>query len=102
MQQMDWSGWHSAYDHPESRLSVRLRAVQRCIRSALDRCPAGEVRAISMCAGQGRDLLGVLQHHPRKDDVRARLVELDEQNVTIARNLARAAALAQVETVAGD
>ncbi|GHD35622.1 hypothetical protein GCM10010335_31060 [Streptomyces galbus] len=32
-----------------------------------------------MCAGQGRDLIGVLAGHPRRDDVRARLVELDEK-----------------------
>jgi hypothetical protein len=32
---------------------------------------------ISLCAGQGRDLLGVLADHPRREDVRARLVELD-------------------------
>jgi hypothetical protein len=51
-------------------------------------CTAGEVRLISLCAGQGRDLIGVLTGHPRRDDVRARLVELDERNVVLARQVA--------------
>jgi hypothetical protein len=33
----------------------------------------------------GRDVIGVLAGHPRRDDVRARLVELDERNVAVAR-----------------
>jgi len=57
---------------------------------------------ISICAGQGHDLLGPLQQHPRRDDVLARLVELDVQNVGIARGVAREAALSRVEIVTGD
>ncbi len=34
---------------------------------------------ISACAGEGRDLLGVLADHPRAADVTARLVELDPE-----------------------
>lgn len=33
---------------------------------------------LSLCAGDGRDLLGVLERHPRRADVHARLIELDE------------------------
>ena len=33
-----------------------------------------------MCAGQGHDLIGALDGHPRAADVRARLVELDPRN----------------------
>jgi hypothetical protein len=80
----------------------QLRAVQSRIRVALDDCPAGDIRVVSMCAGQGQDLLGVLQHHVRRHDVWARLVELDEQNVAIARMTAQAMALPRVEIVAGD
>jgi hypothetical protein len=53
--------------------------VQGLIRSALDRCPPGPIRIVSMCAGDGRDLLGVLPDHPRRRDVHARLVELDPE-----------------------
>jgi hypothetical protein len=94
----DWHGWHEAYDDPASSLARRLAIVQDGIRAALDRCPPGPVRAVSVCAGQGRDLLGVLAGHPRAPDVRARLVELDERNVAAAR----AALPPGVEVVEGD
>lgn len=72
-----WLDWHAAYDVPDSPLSRRLAIVQRCISDALDAAPPGPVRVVSMCAGDGRDLLGVLERHPRGRDVRGRLVELD-------------------------
>ncbi|GGV88906.1 hypothetical protein GCM10015535_41290 [Streptomyces gelaticus] len=53
---MDWQAWHDAFDVPESWLARRLRAVQDRIRDALDTAPSGPLRAISLCAGQGRDL----------------------------------------------
>jgi hypothetical protein len=102
MSQISWSEWHRLYADPNSRLSLRLRAVQTRIQEALDDCPAGDIRVVSLCAGQGQDLLGVLQHHVRRDDVLARLVELDEHNVAIARTTAQATALPRVEIVAGD
>jgi hypothetical protein len=76
--------------------------VQAHVRAALDRAAAGPIRAISVCAGQGHDLIGVLGGHPRSADVTARLVELDEHNVVIARRAAHAAGLAGVEVVAAD
>jgi len=99
---MDWAAWHDAYDDPESVLAGRLAAVQRIIRDTLDGLPAGPVSAISMCAGQGRDLLGALATHPRRDDVRARLVELDPSNAAAAEESARRAGLDGVEVVRGD
>ena len=54
----DWHDWHAAYDNPGSGLARRLSWVQDRIRAALDAAPAGPVRAISLCAGQGRDLIG--------------------------------------------
>ena len=54
------------------------------LRVALDGAPPGELRVVSMCAGQGRDVIGVLSQHPRRSDVRARLVERDERNVAVA------------------
>jgi hypothetical protein len=67
--------------------------VQGKLRAELDRAPAGDVRLISLCAGQGRDVIGALTRHPRRDDVRARLVELDGRNVALARQAARAVAV---------
>ena len=98
-----WTAWHEAYEDPVSRLSMRLACVQGRIRDALDDAPAGPIRVISLCAGQGRDLIGVLAAgHPRTPDVRARLVELDPDNAAYARDSAARAGLADVEVVTGD
>src|SRR5262245_43494417 len=94
----DWREWHEEYDDPDSRLTRRLHVVQAYISDALDHMPPGSIRAISACAGEGRDLLGVLATHPRAADVTARLVELDpELAATAAAN-----APAGVEVVCGD
>ncbi|MFC4116190.1 SAM-dependent methyltransferase [Nonomuraea zeae] len=95
MTEPDWAAWHDAYDQPGSPLERRLRVVQRQVGAALD---AGVTRVVSLCAGQGRDLLPVLAAHPRRDEVRARLVELDEHNVDVARSIAPEG----VEVVCGD
>jgi len=100
--QRDWVEWHRDYDDPGSLLSRRLELVQRHLRAEFDRAPAGDIRLISLCAGQGRDVIGVLAGHPRRDDVRARLVELDERNVAVAREAARAAGLDGVEVLRAD
>ena len=47
-------------------------------------------------------MIGVLAGHPRRDEVRARLVELDERNVTAARQAAQAAGLDGVEMLQAD
>lgn len=98
----DWVTWHDAYEDPDSPASVRLTLVQRHIRDALDEAPAGPLRAVSMCAGDGRDLLDVLATHARADDVTARLVELDPELAGRARARAAAARLTGVEIVTGD
>ena len=82
----DWYTWHHDYDEPGTALAQRLAAVQDQIRAALDAAPPGPLHAISLCAGQGRDLIGALARHPRRDDVSARLVELEARwgNVPLA------------------
>ena len=102
MARRDWVEWHRDYDDPGSLLSRRLELVQGHLRTGLDRAPAGDVRLISLCAGQGRDVIGVLTGHPRRDDVRARLVERDERNVALARQAAQAAGLHGVEVLQAD
>jgi hypothetical protein len=99
---MDWQKWHDRYDSPDSPLAHRLRLVQDRIRLALDAAPPGPLRVVSLCAGQGRDLLGVLPTHPRREAVRARLVELDPANVAAATETAAALGLPGVEAVTAD
>jgi hypothetical protein len=98
----DWLAWHRPYDEAGSPLQLRLAAVQAHIRRALGACPPGPIRVVSMCAGQGRDLLEVLVEHPRRADVTARLVELDERNVDQARSAVDGAGLTGVEVVKAD
>ena len=62
---MNWVEWHDEYDQPGTSLHRRLELVRHRIREALDAAPPGPIRALSMCAGQGLDLLGVLDDHPR-------------------------------------
>ena len=81
----DWQLWHSPYDDPTSALSARLSVVQEQLSLALDRAPAGPLRLLSLCAGQGRDVLPVLARHPRGRDVTGRLVELHPDLADIAR-----------------
>jgi hypothetical protein len=95
---VDWADWHRAYADPDSPLHRRLEIVRAHIGDALAAAPPGEIRVVSVCAGQGADLLPVLAEHPRGGDVRARLVELDPRNAAAAR----AAAPDGVEVVTGD
>jgi hypothetical protein len=94
----DWVAWHSEYEDPNSRLSQRVREVQKQLSAALERAPAGPIRLISACAGEGRDVLPVLREHARGGDVAARLVEFDGQ---LSAN-ARTHAPPNVEVVTGD
>jgi hypothetical protein len=98
----DWRAWHDAYDDPESSLARRLRVIQARVAAWLDAAPPGPLRLISMCAGQGRDLIGVLSAHPRRRDVSARLVELDPRNVAAASFSVAETGLQAVSVVEGD
>lgn len=98
----DWLDWHAHYDTPGSGMADRLTEVRRQITAVLDASGPGPIRVVSICAGQGRDLLGALAGHPRANDVRARLVELDPRNAALASDGASAAGLDQVEVVVGD
>jgi hypothetical protein len=97
-----WATWHDAYDNPESDLSQRLIAVQRRLSDAIDEAPAGAVRVISACAGQGHDVVGVLKTHPRAADVQALLVESDDHNVGVARARIAAEGIAGVDVLQAD
>lgn len=97
----DYIAWHDAYRDPSSDLSRRLAVVQEEIRNVLAAKPDGRLQVISMCAGQGHDLIGVLADDPQADRVRALLVELEPANVAKIREKASAAGL-QLDVVQGD
>ncbi|WP_194916025.1 class I SAM-dependent methyltransferase family protein [Catenulispora rubra] len=99
----DWKTWFAEYDNPDSSMAQRLVVVQRGIRRALDEAPAGSIKILSLCAGEGRDLVPVLAEHPRRADVRARLIEFDPAIAQIARDAVTAADLdGVVEVGTGD
>jgi hypothetical protein len=98
----DWLAWHAAYDDPSSPMSARLRRVSWHLARAIDQAPAGPVRLVSLCAGQGRDVVGVLPAHPRRHDVCAVLVEADARIAEAARRAAEEAGLPQVEVRGAD
>ena len=65
------------YEDPSSITSQRLAVVRDWIRFSVEAIPPGPVRTVSICAGDGRDLVGALADHPRRTDVRGLLVEID-------------------------
>ena len=67
---MAWDHWYREYDHSPS-LQARLAIVRRQIAAALDLCPPGPIRIISLCAGDGRDLVGALLLDRRRLDAMA-------------------------------
>jgi len=96
----EWVAWHEGY-RPGTPLARRLIVVQGMIRTALDESPPGPIRLISLCAGDGRDILGVLADHPRAGDVRGVLVEADPELAQRAR--AHAAEISTtIEVATGD
>jgi len=83
-------------------LAQRLAIVRQRLGERLSAAPSGAVRLVSMCAGQGRDVFGVMPSHPRRSDVTAVLVELDHRNVEVARETAARTGASQVEVIEGD
>jgi hypothetical protein len=98
----DWLAWHEPYQDERSPLSRRLRAVQQQVRRVLPRMLDGAFTAVSLCAGQGDDLIGVLNDYSQASLVRGRLVEIDERNIERMRTKARAAGLTHLEIIRGD
>ena len=97
-----WSSWHDAYDDPRSPLSVRLSIVQEETRQAISLRPAGAIRLVSICAGQGRDVIGAVDGHPRQADTTAVLLESDPKNVDLAQARAGMAGLTNVLAIQAD
>ena len=100
-QTRDWHDWHKQYDDPNSDLSHRREVVRRRLCEDLDR-RTGPLRLISMCAGQGLDVIPVLAKHAHRDDTDALLVELDPTLAGIAEESARAAGLDRVRVLCAD
>lgn len=73
----DWGAWHKAYSEGASPQARRLGIVRSCIREVLDAREGLPTAVTSICAGDGRDILGVLAGRPGASRVAVTLVELD-------------------------
>ena len=98
----EWVEWHHGYVREGTLLARRLRRVQVRIRESLGRRSPGRIQVISMCAGDGRDLLGVLADHPRRNDVRARIVDIPPELVSAGRREIARCPVSGIEFVLGD
>lgn len=87
--------WHRDYEVPGTSLSRRLDLVRSRLIAALER--AGSSPAVlSLCAGDGRDVITVLKDRPSRVG-RAVLVELDPTLADRGRRAAEAAGLTALE-----
>ena len=91
----DYVKWHDAYDDPTSDLSWRLRQVQNHIRSTLDQSQR-HVTILSLCAGDGRDVLQVLAERDDSVRIRTTLIELHPVLAQRAQDFAAKTGLADV------
>jgi hypothetical protein len=90
----DWLEWHRDYEDAASDLARRRRAVQREVNRWLDSRTDDDLRVVSACSGDGRDVLEVLAARPDASRVRARLLELDPALAGSARRYAEEHGLA--------
>jgi amino acid adenylation domain-containing protein len=91
---MDWNEWYKQYDSLPS-LQARLRLVCEQIAATLDDCPAGPIRIVSICAGDGRDVIHTVQNHRRRNDVTALLLDNHGESIARGRAAAEQAGLAR-------
>jgi hypothetical protein len=104
----DWEAWHDDYADPTSALSARLAVVRFEIRAALARRaaadPAKPLTVLSACAGDGRDILGVLAERGARPPgpVDVTLLETDPRNLARAEGFCRQAGLTGVRLLDRD
>lgn len=101
-QKRDWSAWHEQYEDKASSLRHRLSVVQREIRRVLPRQLDRSFSIISICAGEGKDVIPVLQEYAHVQRVRARLVEIDPNIIGKLRKNIHAAGLDHFEVMQAD
>lgn len=98
----NWRTWHAGYDEPGSSLARRLVIVRRRVAETLAaRREASQMRILSLCAGDGRDLLPELANSGRRT-TGAVLVEQDDRLAQDARATAGRLGLGRVRVVTGD
>ena len=98
----DWVAWHDIYANPSSPMSRRLSLVQRLIARRLDRTWPKPLRVLSICAGDGRDILQVLAERDDANRVTATLLEMEPVLCARARATAAEARLENIHVRQAD
>jgi hypothetical protein len=96
----DWHAWHRDYDDRASSLARRLLIVRRRVDELVRSAPPVR-RVLSLYAGDGRDVIPVLETLPPSGRPQLTLVELDAELAEEARWRAIEADVA-AEVVSGD
>ena len=94
--------WHEAYDDPSSSLARRLEVVRRRLSAVLDCALGDRQQLLSLCAGDGRDVIPVLAARALPPLVSAVLIEQDQGLSLRATEAAAAAGLNTVEIRCAD
>jgi hypothetical protein len=96
-----WIEWHLDYEDPQSSLYQRLMFVQDQVQEWLLAHQENHPVILSLCAGQGRDLLPVL-HQNNCTSAKARLIETNPENVSLAKKAVKVYGLTNVEVIEAD
>ena len=100
----NWVSWHEPYADETTPLSRRLRIIQEHLAAWLgqERPSEDGLRILSLCAGDGRDLLEVLAQQAAGEQVDAVFVEITPELTERARAVAAAFGLDRVRVRTGD
>jgi uncharacterized protein (TIGR02246 family) len=98
----DWHLWLARYDDPGSPHGRRLAAVQGVIARWLDETAPRSVSILSLCAGDGRDVIGVLADRADAERIAATLVELDPRLCQLAEAAIRKHRLSGIQVRRAD
>ncbi len=99
----DWTEWHRHYS--DASLTQRLQLTHEQLRGALADAPVDSdevVRLVSVCAGEGRDVLPVLASHAVERRVRGLLLEQDQTVAARAESTIASLKLRDVEVRIAD
>jgi hypothetical protein len=78
---MDWATWHDLYE-VSTPLKERLMAVRAQIAAAAAKIPGQSWHLVSICAGDGRDVIGTFAAADARQEVHATLIESHPELVT--------------------
>lgn len=97
----DWVAWHREYD-AQTPLARRLAIVRAQVERVLAERSGAPIRILSLCSGDGRDLIPSLSGLTSAANVSGRLVELDRTLAGRARSALAEAGLHGLDVLEGD